>query len=349
MDIDRILHTKVEVNNDREKLTAYNLARGPSYSLNENLVPEQLFDDPKTTEKKVEGVSAVKAIQIAQEQGQTIYTITKENYNQVLPKLSLSANVMSDIQNAINADKVVIVHEKNISYKGWHGSGYVILDPKYGTGAYLIDGGADGGYAEIKDSKGNSFSLIVFMSSLNLFNSTLMELNPYYKNISERLDILVRQVNKFYECNKEAILSLGVAIAISIAIALAIKTEVISLGTATPVVVPIIATLTTMYLATASASSKDNHCFTNRGRIQAQGEKLEESIAWNTNEPITAEQGLTMIEGLKSKLSKKDLKMKAERFKTTNGYDAPVSWSNLASGTAHERVDIKIRTGKAFE
>jgi hypothetical protein len=46
----------------------------------------------------------------------------------------------------------------------------------------LIGGGADGGYAEIKDSKGNSFSLIAFMSSLNLFNSTLMELNPYYKN-----------------------------------------------------------------------------------------------------------------------------------------------------------------------
>lgn len=171
-----------------------------------------------------------------------------------------------------------------------------------------------GGYAEIKDSKGNSFSLIAFMSSLNLFNSTLMELNPYYKNISERLDILVRQVNKFYECNKEAILSLGVAIAISIAIALAIKTEVISLGTATPVVVPIIATLTTMYLATASASGKDNHCFTNRGRIQAQGEKLEESMAWNTNEPITAEQGLTMLEALKSKLSKKDLKIREVPF-----------------------------------
>ena len=104
-----------------------------------------MFDDPKTTEKEVKGVSAVKALQIAQQQGQTIYTITKENYNQVLPKLSLSANVMSDIQNAINADKVVTVHEKNISYKGWHGSGYVILDPKYGTGAYLIGGGFNGG------------------------------------------------------------------------------------------------------------------------------------------------------------------------------------------------------------
>lgn len=84
MDIDRILHTKVKVNNDREKLTAYNLARGPSYSLNENLVLEQLFDDPKITEKKVEGVSAVKALQIAQQQGQTIYTINKDNYSQIL-------------------------------------------------------------------------------------------------------------------------------------------------------------------------------------------------------------------------------------------------------------------------
>ena len=45
--------------------------------------------------------------------------------------------------------------------------------------------------------------------------------------------------------------------------------------------------------------------------------------------------------------------MKAERFilncKITNGCDAPVFWSNLVSGTAHERVDIEIRTGKAFE
>ncbi|WP_227430324.1 hypothetical protein [Psychrobacter sp. I-STPA6b] len=79
MDIDKILHTKVEVNNDREKLTAYNLARGPSYSLNENLVPEQLFDNPDTPEKEADGVSAVKALSIAAQQGQTIFTVTKDN------------------------------------------------------------------------------------------------------------------------------------------------------------------------------------------------------------------------------------------------------------------------------
>ena len=103
MDINRILHTKVEVNNDRENLTAYNLSRGPSYSLNENLVPEQLFDDPNTVEKEVEGVSAVKAIQIAASEGQTTYTITQANYAEVLPKLQLSSTTLTDIRNAVNA------------------------------------------------------------------------------------------------------------------------------------------------------------------------------------------------------------------------------------------------------
>lgn len=129
-------------------------------------MPEQLFDDPKTTEKEVKGVSAVKALQIAQQQGQTIYTITKENYNQVLPKLSLSANVMSDIQNAINADKVVTVHEKNISYKGWHGLGYVILALTTGAGAYLIGGGADGGMINFFGENQNLIVLLLGIAAI---------------------------------------------------------------------------------------------------------------------------------------------------------------------------------------
>ncbi|WP_298974260.1 hypothetical protein [uncultured Psychrobacter sp.] len=46
MDIDKILHTKVEVNNDREKLTAYNLSRGPSYSLNDERGYSKGLGDP---------------------------------------------------------------------------------------------------------------------------------------------------------------------------------------------------------------------------------------------------------------------------------------------------------------
>ena len=48
------------------------------FAINWVLVPEQLFDDPKTTEKEVKGVSAVKALQIAQQQGQTIIPSRKK-------------------------------------------------------------------------------------------------------------------------------------------------------------------------------------------------------------------------------------------------------------------------------
>ena len=142
MDIDQIMYQAVSKDNSTEELKGFILSQGPRESANEHLVPEQLFDDPKTAEKEVEGVSAVKAIQIAQQQGQTVYTITRENYAQVLPKLQLS--MMADIRDAVNAERTVTTHEKSIQYKGWHGSGYIIIDPHSGAGAYLIDGGANG-------------------------------------------------------------------------------------------------------------------------------------------------------------------------------------------------------------
>lgn len=75
--------------------------------------------------------------------------------NRVLPKLQLSGTVMSDIRDAINAGRTVTTHEKSIQYKGWNGSGYVTLDPKYGTGAYLIGGGANGSYIDIVGNNSN--------------------------------------------------------------------------------------------------------------------------------------------------------------------------------------------------
>lgn len=72
-------------------------------------------------------MSAVKALQIAQEQGQKIYTIIKENYAQVLPKLRLSSTVMTDIRDAVNAGRVVTTHEKTIYYKTRAGKVVVML------------------------------------------------------------------------------------------------------------------------------------------------------------------------------------------------------------------------------
>ncbi|WP_227430323.1 hypothetical protein [Psychrobacter sp. I-STPA6b] len=146
MDIDRILTTAVDKDNSSDKLSAYIRSQGPRESLNENLVPEMLFDNPDTPEKEVEGVSAVKAIQLASQQGQKIFTITRENYNEVLPQLNLGSDVMTDIRNAINAGHEVTTHEHNINFHGWKGAGYIIIDPNNGAGAYLISGGANGAF-----------------------------------------------------------------------------------------------------------------------------------------------------------------------------------------------------------
>jgi hypothetical protein len=93
-----------------------------------------------------QAISAVKAIAIAQQQGQKIYTITQENRATALAKLPVGGTVGQEIRNAVNAGKEVTVHEKAISAFGWSGYGYIIVDPETGAGAYLIEGSGNGGY-----------------------------------------------------------------------------------------------------------------------------------------------------------------------------------------------------------
>jgi hypothetical protein len=93
-----------------------------------------------------QAISAVKAIAIAQQQGQKIYTITQENRATALAKLPVGGTVGQEIRNAVNAGKEVTVHEKAINAFGWSGYGYVIVDPETGAGAYLIEGSGNGSF-----------------------------------------------------------------------------------------------------------------------------------------------------------------------------------------------------------
>lgn len=95
-----------------------------------------------------------------------------------------------------------------------------------------------------------------------------------------------------------------------------------------------------------------------RGRIQAQGAKLEESVSWNQDNPLTASEARIKIQKLKDKLSKKDLALRADAFKKTENYvenskecggvDALVSKTFMVKDTKHERVDIEVISGKTF-
>ena len=95
-----------------------------------------------------QGVSAVKAIAIAQAEGQRIYTINQSNAATALPKLPVGGTVGQEIASAIQAGKEVTVHERQINAHGWTGYGYVITDPETGAGGYIIEGRGNGGAIE---------------------------------------------------------------------------------------------------------------------------------------------------------------------------------------------------------
>jgi hypothetical protein len=105
------------------------------------LVPEQMFS---TEEAPANGISAVKAIQLAAAEGQKIYTITQANLSIALQQLQLSSEIKADIRNAVSAGMEVTTHQKPVNFFGSPSVGYILLDPSTGAGAYRIGGGENG-------------------------------------------------------------------------------------------------------------------------------------------------------------------------------------------------------------
>lgn len=137
---------------------AYNKMRGQYSSAMEHAVPEQFWVHKSSCRYNengqiknpsllpcAEGISAVKAIAIAQQQGQKIYTINRDNAATALPRLPVGGDTGAEIRSAVQAGKEVTVHERQISAHGWSGYGYTIVDPETGGGAYLIEGKGNGG------------------------------------------------------------------------------------------------------------------------------------------------------------------------------------------------------------
>jgi hypothetical protein len=124
---------------------------GAAGSAFEHAVPERLFADPSKPlddPSQPQGISAVKALAIAASQGQRIYTLNQQNqayHASIVAGLNTDAETKAEITNALNAGMEVTVHQGDITANGWTGSGYIILDPETGAGAYKISGGANGG------------------------------------------------------------------------------------------------------------------------------------------------------------------------------------------------------------
>jgi hypothetical protein len=143
MDVGRNINMVKALDGDNAKKVQYVLASGMNSSALEHSVPEQMFSTP---DNPAEGVSAVKALKLANDQGIPIYTINQNNIDTILPQLQIDTDAKTDIRNAVNAGKEVTVSKTNITYNGWTGCGYIIIDPDTGAGAYMISGGMSGAH-----------------------------------------------------------------------------------------------------------------------------------------------------------------------------------------------------------
>jgi RHS repeat-associated protein len=133
VDIDQLAWSAVDRANDLNKARAWTLANGSRMSANAHLVLEQMFSTPT---QRGQAVSAVKALQLAAQQGQKLYALTSGNAGTVLPTLPLDESLKDDIRNAVASGRQVLTTEANVSYAGWTGAGYVMLDDESLAGIY---------------------------------------------------------------------------------------------------------------------------------------------------------------------------------------------------------------------
>lgn len=179
-------------------------------------------------------------------------------YSQIIPKLSLSTNVMTDIRDNVAVGRTVTVHEKTIHYKGWKGSGYIIIDPQTGSGAYLIDGGANGGFTSIQDSQGNAFSLVSLSPSLEWLENSANAITKSLALVKNTFELLINQTNAILGCNREAVINSIIAIGIGFAIFVAVSSiEVGTVGTGTPVAALVAGFLASLIPSTALAANNE--------------------------------------------------------------------------------------------
>lgn len=167
MDVGRNQSSREAIDGDKNITVQFALNAGLTSSALEHVMPQQMFSNHASI---ANSISAVKALQIANEQEIPIYTINKNNINNILQYLQVDSDVKADIQNAVNAGKEVTVSKSNINFNVWTGCGYIIIDPTTGDGAYMINGGLSGSWGEYY------FWNTVYVFSLSIHNLSNMAL-----------------------------------------------------------------------------------------------------------------------------------------------------------------------------
>jgi len=142
IDVSHLRWLSYAADNTVSKWIGYNLMRGHHASAMEHAAIERFTNDPSQNSSS-QAVSAVKALAMASQLGQKIYNINSSNIAQIA-QLQQSDATIADITNAVNNGKQVTIHQSPFSFEGQNWTGYTVIDPATGSGAYLIEGGSRG-------------------------------------------------------------------------------------------------------------------------------------------------------------------------------------------------------------
>jgi hypothetical protein len=133
MDVKRNIVGPVSTIGKAEDERAWMLAAGACGSANENAVIEQLYG--------IVSVSTEKLLALANQRGIPVYTINKDNINQILPSLPLASVVKQNIYDAVlNSGWIAVVPQTALQVNQWYGYGWQIVDPDSGAAGYLLAG-----------------------------------------------------------------------------------------------------------------------------------------------------------------------------------------------------------------
>ena len=166
MDIGNLATLSTDLAGMKQARLNFVMSAGMLSSALEHVVPEQMFSTPTAP---VSAISAVKALQIAAQQGIPVHHINASNAATVVPLLNIDALALEEIQAAIAVGKEVTVSQNNITAAGWTGVGYIITDPVTGSGAYKISTGKNGSALLFGVLAGAVYAIEVF----NLFLAIL--------------------------------------------------------------------------------------------------------------------------------------------------------------------------------
>ncbi|MEW6714862.1 MAG: transglutaminase domain-containing protein [Nitrospirota bacterium] len=136
IDVDRNIYASFSLDGNQQRKKDFMIVAGIGSSAWEDMILQSFFNIPS--------VSASRLLKTANQQGIPIYTIDSSNINTMMPQLQVAAEVISEIRNAVNAGKKVIISKTNVQYNDWNGVGYIVLNPNTGAGAYMISGGLAG-------------------------------------------------------------------------------------------------------------------------------------------------------------------------------------------------------------